>query len=90
MKEKDQFFKVKPERHQYLGDRYFRFNHNAEKAVQICVTAGDVKKGKSHTFGIYLIHKITLFSNYLTCGYLEPCSKKEYEAQFKKVVKLLK
>lgn len=86
---KDQFYKVRNEKQEYCGERYFRFNFMAEKAVQVCITCGDIKKGKSNTFGIYLIHKITLFSNYLNMGYLEPITKKEYEKQFQKVVKLL-
>ena len=88
--DKDQYYKVKPERQEYLGDRYFRFNHSSEKVVQACFTCGDVKKGKSNTFGIYLIHRITLYSNYLAVGYLEPCTKKEFEKQFDKIVKMLK
>lgn len=77
--EKDQYYKVKKKRQEYLGERYFKFNHNAEKVVQVCITCGDVKKGKSNTFGVYVIHKMTLFSNYLAQNYIEPCSKKEYK-----------
>lgn len=89
MTDKDQYFKVKQERKEYLGERYFKFNFNSEKVVQVCLTVGDVKKGKSNTFGVYLVHKMTLFSNYLAPNYIEPCTRKEYERQFKKVVQLL-
>lgn len=88
--DKDQYYKVKKERLEYLGERFFRFNHSSEKVVQVCLTCGDVKKGKSNTFGIYLIHKMTLFSNYLAPNYIEPCTKKQFDNQFDKVVKMLK
>lgn len=84
-----EYYKVNPNRSEYLGERYFKFSHEVEKVVQICLTCGDVKKGKSNTFGIYLIHKMTLYSNYLATGYLLPCTKREYEKQFKKVLVML-
>jgi len=85
----NKYFKVKKERTEYLGERYFKFNFNTEKAVQVCITCGDVKKGKSNTFGVYLICKMTLFSNYLAPSYIEPCTKKEFNKQFDRVVKML-
>lgn len=87
--EKDQYFKIRKERRDYLGERYFKFNYNSEKVVQVCLNPGDVKKGKSNTFGVYIIHRMTLASNYLAPNYIEACSKKEYEKQFKKAIKLL-
>jgi len=87
--DKNQFFKVKQDRLEYLGERYFKFNYTSEKVVQVCITCGDVKKGKSNTFGIYLIHKMTLFSNYLAPCYIEPCTQKEFIKQFNKVVNML-
>lgn len=84
-----QYFKVREQRHEYLGERYFKLNMYDEKVVQVCLTVGDIKKGKSNTFGVYLISKLTLVSNYMAQNYIEPCSKKEYEKQFKKVVGML-
>lgn len=89
MNETTQYFKIRQSRVEYLGERYFKFNNDSEKVVQVCITCGDVKKGKSNTFGVYLISKMTLFSNYMAPQYVEPVSKKEYEKQFKKVVKYL-
>lgn len=86
---KDEYYKVNPERKEYLGERFFKHNNVVEKVVQVCLYPGDEKKGKSNTFGIYLIHKMTLYSNYLAPGYLIPCTKREYEKQFKKVIKML-
>ena len=86
----DQYFKVKKERIEYLGERYFKFNYNTEKVIQVCLTVGDVKKGKSNTYGVYLIHRMTFFSNYLATSYIEPCTKNEYEKQFNKVFNMLR
>jgi len=87
--EKDKFFKIKSERIEYLGERYFRFNSNSEKTIQVCLATGDVKKGKSNTFGIYLISKMTFFSNYYAQSYIQEITKKEYEKNFKKVMFML-
>jgi len=87
--EKDQFYKTIPSRHEYIGERYFRFNNNSEKVVQVCTFTGDVKKGKSNTFGVYLIHKMTFLCNYLAVGYCEQITEAQYKKQFKKVIKNL-
>jgi hypothetical protein len=89
MKNSDQHYKITPIRQDYKGDRYFRFNPMAEKVIQVCVHPGEEKKGKSNTFGIYLIHRLTFLSNYFNF-YIEPCSKKEYEKNFNKVIEMLK
>jgi len=85
-----QYFKVKPEREEYLGRRYFRLNYEDSKTVEVCISCGDTKKGKSNTFGIYLITKLTFLSNYFATGYILPCSKKEFDEQFDSTVKMLK
>ena len=61
-----------------------------DKVLQVCTSCGDVKKGKSNTFGIYLIHRMTFFGNYLACGYLIQITKKIYDKQFELVYKMLK
>lgn len=86
MKAANKYYKVTAARHEYLGERYFRYNDLSETVTQVCLTCGDIKRGKSNTYGIYVIHKMTLFSNYLAPGYLEQISKREFDKQFKKVV----
>lgn len=86
----DQYYKIVPNKIQYKGDRYFRYNIDTQKVVQVCMTCGEVKKGKSNTYGIYLIHRITFFSNYLSYRYVEECSKGEFETKFNEVVNYLK
>ena len=85
-----QYFKTKKERYDYLGNRYFRVDFNSDTTLQICLSSGDVKKGKANNFGVYLISKLTLFTNYLAQNYCEPCTKKEFEKKFNLVVKMLK
>jgi len=86
---KDRYYKTRKERHEYIGERYFRVNMDVDKIVQVCITNGDIKKGKSNTFGVYLIHKLTFFSNYAAMNYVEEITQKEYYKQFKKVFKAL-
>jgi hypothetical protein len=86
---KTEYYKVKKERWDYLGIRYFKVNFNSDKVTQICIDTGDVKKGKSNTFGVYLIGRETFFSNYFG-RYVDTCKKGEYDKMFNKVVKFLK
>ncbi len=85
-----EYYKTSENRWDYLGLRYFKFNNISDNTVQVCVTTGDVKKGKSNTFGVYLIAKMTFLTNYYMQPYVEKCSKREYEKAFKKVIELLK
>ncbi len=85
-----QYFKTKKERYDYLGNRYFRVDFDSSKSLQICLSSGDVKKGKANNFGIYLIDKLTLFTNYLAQSYCEPCTKKEFDSKFNTVIKILR
>lgn len=86
----DKFYKVKPDKQAWLGNRYFRFNFETEKVTQVCINVGEsVKKGKSNTIGIYFIHKTTLMCNYMSMNYLIPASKSEFKKKFDMVVKML-
>lgn len=85
-----QYFKVTASRHQYLGDRYFRYDYDSEICTQICKTVGDIKKGKSNTYGVYLISKLTFFGNYLGPGYIEVITKAEFTKHFNQVIEAIK
>lgn len=84
-----QYFKVKKERQHYLGIRYFRVDFNAESTLQLCISSGDMKKGKANNFGMYLISKMTFYTNYAACQYVEHCKKSEFEKHRKMIVKIL-
>lgn len=85
-----QYFKVVSTREQYLGKRFFRYNYQSEICTQIGVSFGDIKKGKSNNFGIYLISKLTFFGNYLGPGYLQVITKKEWDKQFEDILTALR
>lgn len=86
---KDEFYKVIDNRTDYKGVRYFRFNLTSEKVVQVTMNHGEAKKGRTNCFGVSLIHRLTFLSNYMAPGYLVKCTKKEYQKNFTKVVKML-
>jgi len=83
------YWKIVQSRNEYLGIRYFKVDMNSEAVIQICVSVGETKKGRGHTFGIYVIDRMTFFSNYLGMGYAEPCDAKEYKKEFKRIVTYL-
>lgn len=86
----DQFFRVKADRQEYLGERYFRYNVISEKVIQVCLGVGQIKKGKSNNIGIYMIHKMSFVSNYLSMNYVEIIPKKTYDKMFSKASDMLK
>jgi hypothetical protein len=86
---KDKFYKIKKDRVDYKGQRFFRFNPASEKTLQVVVFPGDEKKGKSNCVGVYMIHRMTFLSNYFMY-YCDPCSKAEFEKQFNKVIESFK
>lgn len=83
------FFKITKERNEWLGKRYFKIDLKSDSVIQVLVTCGEIKKGRGNTFGIYLISRMTFFSNYLAMNYAVPCSQKEYEKNFKEVLSYL-
>ena len=90
MTAKDQFYKVCDNRVEYLGERCFRFNPHVEHVIQVCTNVGkETKRGRSSTLGVYLIHRVTFLTNYMSMGYITPITKKEYQKQFAKVVSML-
>ena len=88
---RDQYFQVRKEKREYLGERYFRFNWDAEKVVQVCLNNGsEFRRGKTNTIGVYLIHKMTLMSNYMAMNYVEPVTKAKFDKKFMEAVRMLK
>jgi len=84
------YFKVVKNRTEYKGVRYFEFDPQSEKVVQVVVNTGETKKGKTNLVGISYISRITFIANYLSMGYVEKCPKKVYRHNFDIVVKMLK
>jgi hypothetical protein len=80
------YYKIAPSRSEWLGKRYFKVDMHTEFVIQVCVTVGATKKGRGHTYGVYLIGRMTFFANYLAMAYAIPCSKAEYNKNFKEVI----
>lgn len=76
-----QYFKIKKDRQEYKGERYFKFSYECQSVTQIVIHTGEEKKGKNNTIGVYLINKMTFISNYMHF-YVEPSTKKEFEKNF--------
>ncbi len=88
--EKPIYLKTVESRKEYLGERYFKTSNSSFECIQVCVTTGDLKKGRAHTFGVYVISKLTLMANYVAMGYAIPTTEKEYKKAFNKVIEYLK
>jgi hypothetical protein len=84
-----EYFRVCAERRDYKGDRYFKVDWQSDKVVQVCIHHGEIKAGRTNSFGVTLIHRLTFTSNYLAYRYVKHCSKEEYEKKFNEVVKML-
>lgn len=84
------YYKIKPTKTEYYGNRFFKMVPNEEYITQVCQATGETKKGRGNMVGIYSIGKVTFFSNYLAMQYAIPCTKKEYKKAFDKVLKILK
>lgn len=84
------YYKVVKARQDYKGIRYFKFDPMAEKVIQVVVNQGEQKKGRANLFGVGLISRITFLCNYLSLGYVETVTKKEYDKKFSEVFTMLK
>ena len=85
-----QYYRIIKRQREYRGIRFFKFTLSSQSVIQVCVSEGEIKKGKGHSMGIVLIHSMTFLSNYLAPGAVELCRRDEYERAFVKTVKLLK
>ena len=86
---KFEFYKVKSDKIDHRGERYFKFKWNSNKVIQVCLEVnGDTKKGKGHYVGIYEISRVTLLSNWFP-NYIESCSEEDFNKAFEKAIQLL-
>ncbi len=75
--------------HPVRGVRMFRVNDRTDTAIQIVLNAGEVKKGRGNNIGIYVVDRMTIFSNYGYGNYLKPTDKKSWDKAFKLVIKMI-
>lgn len=83
------YYKIDPKYQHYRGIRLFR--HSADGIVQVVLASGnEPRRGRqSVALAINLLTPVTFFSNYIAYNYAIPCTEKEYNVAFKKVIKLL-
>lgn len=60
----------------HRGVRLFRVSDRTSNAVQICLNAGEIKKGRGNNIGIYAVDRMTIFGNYGFGNYLKQVDKK--------------
>lgn len=84
------FYVIRADRREYLGVRFFQWNPNSGEVIQVCLTQGEPRRGRSNNFGIYQISQLTFFSNYMAMGYAVPCKEHLYREAFKRVLDCLK
>lgn len=85
------YYKVTSDREKYLGKRYFKFDSASQICIQVVCAIGEISgRGKSNMMGVYMIHKVTFYGNYLGCGYVDEVPQKEYEDAFEEIVKILR
>ena len=84
-----QYFKIKKEHTQYKGERYFKVDYDRPKVCQVCVNAGELKRGRMSAPSITMIDSTSFFSNYMGF-YVTPAAKTTFDKKFDIVVRILK
>lgn len=85
-----EYYKITDSNLNYKGERYFRYDCQAEKVVQVTINAGEAKKGRNCTIGIYNIHRTSFAGNYLGTKYVEVCPKELYDQKFEEAVSIMR
>lgn len=83
------YYKIREDRIEYLGKRFFRWSQQPNEITQIYMGGGEPRRGRNATVGIYQISPPTFFSNYVAMGYAIPCTASEWKKSFKQIIKVL-
>lgn len=86
-----EYLKVLSDSYHFLGERYFKVDHDNKKVVNVCVDAGKVKKGRPYMYGVYIIAYSTFAGTYgwRKGKYLEPITEETFENKFTEVINKL-
>lgn len=76
-------------KHPTRGVRMFRVNDRTDTAIQIVLNAGEMKRGRGNNIGIFVVDRMTIFSNYGYGSYLQSTDKKSWDKGFKLVIKMM-
>lgn len=77
-------------RRDYVGLRYFAHSIHTNDVIQVVISTGDSRRGKSNSIGLYVISRTSFFSNYFGPGYVKACSRKEFIKAFDKVAEIIR
>lgn len=83
------YYTIQKKYQYFKGDRYFKVDRQSPYCVQVCLSAGDMKKGRGSTYGIYIVSRITFIGNFLSCRYVVECKKEVYDQAFAEALKNL-
>lgn len=78
----------------HKGLRFFKLDGSldfpdSEKCIQVTVSSGEVKKGRMACVGIQIQRKTSMNGNYSFLSQMKECTKREFEAAKKKVLRLI-
>lgn len=76
------YYRVAETHLNYHGIRYFMYNPERRKVVQVCAVQGHVKKGRPNCIGITTIDAVGFRSNYLGFQRVVECTQEDYERMF--------
>lgn len=84
------YFKVKPERVEYMGTKFFLLATDSDTVLQVCSHPGpEIKRGRTNAVGIYTISRNSFVTNYLGMGYVEPINEPIFKMAFYDMVNSL-
>ena len=79
------YYRIKPEREDHKGLRWFAFNPLYEKVLQIVEKSSARERGRTNLQGVYTIHRTTFTTNYFLyytkpnrIDYVEECTQDEF------------
>lgn len=78
---------------EYKGERYFAIVYLDDYpvyALQVCLTAGECKRGRAHNFGIMRMSYVSVLSNYAFSDDFKPSTKLKWDKALKKVYHMVK
>lgn len=78
----------------HKGLRFFRLDGSldfpdSERCIQVTLSSGEVKKGRMACIGIQVTRKTSMNGNYAFLSQMKECTKREFVAAKKKVLKLI-
>jgi len=84
---KYQYFKIKKDRQEWLGEKYYRVADDTDSVLCVVRMPGEGKRGRPNTIGIFFITKQSFASNVFM--YVEMCMVKDFSKAFNIIHKMM-